>query len=93
MPHPTVESMKLIPEAAFLEWAAGQEVGIDERYSDPRYLVHRPYRDFTRFWQCADDVANTEKAGRRPSGRNETVVVPSRLAERQALASPDNADL
>jgi hypothetical protein len=31
--------LKLIPEEEFLEWASRQEIGVDDRYSDPTHRV------------------------------------------------------
>ena len=56
--------MRTIPEDEFLNWARERGVGIDERYSDARYLVFRPYQEFSRFWKRpAEDAALREFVG------------------------------
>jgi hypothetical protein len=49
--------MHPIRSEEFLAWAEAKGIGPDDRYEEPRCLVHKPPRDIGRFWVVPPDPA------------------------------------
>src|SRR3954447_5546128 len=46
--------MREIPPDEFRIWAQERGIVLDERYSEPRCLVYKPYRNISRFWSVPE---------------------------------------